>query len=110
HGILEVLELEAGASFATVSTLAADLGNTALYGALCSGGTLHVISAERAGDAALLGEYFGRHRVDVLKIVPSHLGALVAGPDGQQVIPGQRLVLGGEATPWELVEKVRSLK
>jgi amino acid adenylation domain-containing protein/FkbM family methyltransferase len=110
QAMLDVLELKSASSFATVSTLAADLGNTALYPALCSGGTLHVISAERAGDATLLGEYFSRHRIDVLKIVPSHLGALVWGAASAPVLPEQRLVLGGEATQWELVEKVKGLK
>ena len=43
-GIREVLDLEQGASYASVSTLAADLGNTVIYPALCGGGTLHLIS------------------------------------------------------------------
>jgi amino acid adenylation domain-containing protein len=110
HAIFDVLDLKPQSSFATVSTLAADLGNTALYPALCSGGALHVISAERAGDATLLGEYFSRHQIDVLKIVPSHLSALVWGATSAPVLPEQRLVLGGEATQWELAEKVKALK
>jgi amino acid adenylation domain-containing protein/FkbM family methyltransferase len=109
HAILEALALKPPASFATVSTLAADLGNTALYPALCSGGALHIISAERAGDAALLGEYFHRHHIDLLKIVPSHLAALTAGADAAQVLPRQRLVLGGEAPHPELVRRVGAL-
>jgi non-ribosomal peptide synthetase component F len=40
HAILDTLALPRHASFATVSTLAADLGHTALYPALCSGSTL----------------------------------------------------------------------
>src|SRR5205085_3677540 len=111
HAILGRLGLPAPSSFATVSTLAADLGNTAIYPALCSGGTLHVISAERASDPALLGEYFTRHRIDLLKIVPSHLRALLAGAGAQvaaAVLPRRRLVVGGEASAWGLVEQVRA--
>jgi amino acid adenylation domain-containing protein/FkbM family methyltransferase len=110
RAVREALSLVPEFSFATVSTLAADLGNTSLYPALCSGGTLHVISSERAGDATLLGEYFSRHRIDVLKIVPSHLVALVAGTGAAEIIPGKRLVLGGEVSHWEMTERIGALQ
>ena len=110
HAILEALALKAPASFATVSTLAADLGNTAIYPSLCSGGTLHIISAARAGDTALLGQYFNQHQVDILKIVPSHLAALMSGAGAEQVLPRQCLILGGESTHPELVRKVCALR
>ena len=102
------LGLPADASYATVSTFAADLGNTVVFPALAGGGCLHMISADRLGDAAALGEYFTRHGVDCLKIVPSHLGALLAGAPGGGVLPRRRLVLGGEACGWELVDEVRA--
>ena len=38
------LQLPAGSHFASVSTFAADLGHTAVFPALCSGGCLHLIS------------------------------------------------------------------
>src|SRR6185436_468480 len=75
-GLLARLELPDGASYATVSTLAADLGHTAVFGALCSGGTLHVVAQERVTDAEALRRYLLAHPVDCLKIVPSHLAAL----------------------------------
>jgi non-ribosomal peptide synthetase component F len=50
-----------------------------------------------------------RHRVDCLKIVPSHLGAMLTCSEPAQVLPRRRLVLGGEACSWELIEKVRTL-
>ncbi len=105
----DVLDLPRGASFATVSTLAADLGNTAVYPALCGGGTLHVITSECATDAALLADYFTRHRINCLKIVPSHLSALLNTPHAARVLPRRRLVLGGEATRWPLFERLREL-
>ena len=46
----ERLDLPAQASYATVSTLAADLGHTMIFPALASGSTLHVVSHERASD------------------------------------------------------------
>ncbi|HEX5709538.1 MAG TPA: amino acid adenylation domain-containing protein [Pyrinomonadaceae bacterium] len=103
------LRLPEAASFAMISTFAADLGNTAIYPTLCSGGSLHVISQERTGNAASLANYFRRHRIDCLKIVPSHLAALMTYAEPEQVLPRKRLVLGGESCPRELVGRVRAL-
>jgi amino acid adenylation domain-containing protein len=96
-------------SWALVSTLAADLGHTALFPALCSGGTLHLMTPERALDPEAFADYAGRHRIDALKIVPSHLAALLAGTRPAAVLPRDLLVLGGEATPWELAERIAAL-
>ncbi|HEX2162700.1 MAG TPA: condensation domain-containing protein, partial [Thermoanaerobaculia bacterium] len=97
------------ASFATVSTLAADLGNTAVFGALASGGALHVVSAERVSDPEAMADYFARHEIDVLKVVPSHLAALGAASRPERVLPRRRLVLGGEALSWDEVDRLREL-
>ncbi|MEE8584336.1 MAG: amino acid adenylation domain-containing protein, partial [Acidobacteriota bacterium] len=105
-GVLERLGLAQGSSFALVSTLAADLGNTSVYGALCSGGRLHVISEDRASDPSGLAQYFAEQRVDCLKIVPSHLASLQAGGHPEAVLPERCLVLGGEASRWEWVEEL----
>jgi amino acid adenylation domain-containing protein len=108
QGVMERLDLPAGAHFATVSTIAADLGNTALFPALCGGGCLHVMSRERAQDPTLWREYLEKYPIDCLKIVPSHLAALLGTGDvSAAMLPGQVLVLGGEASGWELVERVR---
>jgi amino acid adenylation domain-containing protein len=108
--IVPRLEVPPDSSFATVSTLAADLGHTSIFPALCGGGCLHVLSDERIGDGAAFADWFARHRIDVLKIVPSHLEALLsAAPRPAEVLPRRLLVLGGEACSWELVERVRAL-
>jgi amino acid adenylation domain-containing protein len=107
--ILERLDLPEGASFATVSTIAADLGNTAIYAALCSGGTLHVIAQDRLTDPAALAEYCVQQPIDCLKIVPSHLAALLSAGSGATILPRRRLVLGGEASSWQLIEQVQRL-
>jgi amino acid adenylation domain-containing protein len=109
HGVMERLRLPAGVSFAMISTFAADLGNTAIYPTLCSGGSLHVISQERTANAGSLANYFRRHRIDCLKIVPSHLAALMTYSQPEQVLPRQRLVLGGESSSRELIDRVRAL-
>ena len=109
NGILERLELPANASFATVSTIAADLGNTILFSSLCTGGCLHVISQERISDPYALVEYFKCHHIDCLKIVPSHLAALQALPYPEGLMPHQLLILGGEASRSDWVESLQEL-
>ena len=95
-----------GLHFATVSTIAADLGNTAVFPALVSGGCLHVIDFEMAMAANLFSEYSVRHPIHVLKITPSHLNTLLKAPGGEGVLPRKYLILGGEASSWEFVRQI----
>jgi amino acid adenylation domain-containing protein/non-ribosomal peptide synthase protein (TIGR01720 family) len=97
-----------GLSFATVSTLAADLGNTSIFPSLVSGGRLHVISYSVATDSDLFASYMTKHSIDVLKIVPSHLRALMASEESSAVLPRRFLILGGEALSYNLVERIRA--
>ncbi len=99
HYLIEIerrLMLPEKASMAALSTVAADLGNTMLFGALFTGNTLRIIDKETSLDAVLLAEAFLRLPVTVLKLVPSHLKALLAGAGGE-VLPTDLLILGGEA-------------
>ncbi|NVM79668.1 amino acid adenylation domain-containing protein [Duganella sp. SG902] len=111
QGVLGRLALPTpGAQLAMVSTVAADLGHTTFFGALCGGHTLHLISRERAFDPDNFATYMREHAIDVLKIVPSHLQALLHAAQAQDVLPRQRLVLGGEATSPALLERIRTLR
>ena len=105
RGVSERFGFEPGMQHAIISTIAADLGNTVLFPALATGGTLHVIAQERAENGALLAEYFAREKIDVLKIVPSHFAAL----NPERVMPRRRLILGGEASRLEWVAKLRAI-
>ena len=107
HGIVDRLALPSTASFATVSTIAADLGNTVVFSALCTGGTLHVISQDRAADSEAMDDYFGHHAIDCLKIVPSHLAALQPPTQPARVLPRRLLILGGEASRPDWIESLR---
>lgn len=111
-GIVRRLGLPPGLRYATVSTFAADLGHTVVFPPLITGGALHVIGLDRISEPVPLAEYFARHAIDVLKIVPSHLSALLqASPAAmaRQLIPRRFLVLGGEASDWGLISRVRQL-
>jgi acyl-coenzyme A synthetase/AMP-(fatty) acid ligase len=75
-----------------------DLGNTVVFGALAGGGVLVVAPQEVVTDPVAMAEFVAALRVDGVKVVPSHLAALGAGPAGLAgVVPGRSLVLGGEA-------------
>ena len=112
HFITKKLELEKypeGLQFATVSTLGADLGNTCIYPSLISGGTLHIVSYEMATDPRGFADYVAKYPIDVLKIVPSHLQALLQSDEAQKLLPRRYLITGGETLTPKLVEKITSL-
>lgn len=107
QGILAKLDLPVNANFAIVSTFAADLGNTVIFSALCTGGCLHIISPERVTDPVALADYCRRYPINCLKIVPSHLNALLTSVNPEDILPSPQLILGGETASWELIEQIQ---
>jgi len=65
-----------------------------------------VIAQDVASDSQRMREYCSRYPVDVLKIVPSHLTALLDAGGGKDVLPRRYLVTGGEALTPALMEKI----
>jgi amino acid adenylation domain-containing protein len=98
------LGVAAAEGFAVVSTLAADLGFTMVFPALASGGCLHVLSEEACHDPALFADYLSSHKIEYLKIVPSHF-AVLGGPKG--AMPRKALVIGGERASPTWVRQLR---
>lgn len=106
-GVMEECDLRDG-RFAHVSTLAADLGHTMLFGALCSGGTLVLLPEEAMTDPGVFADWMRRHRADHLKIAPSHLAALTGdGGDLRDILPRRTLILGGEPSRASWIESLR---
>ncbi|AZV26269.1 non-ribosomal peptide synthetase [Pseudomonas syringae] len=103
----QALGLEQCRNVGFSSTVAADLGNTALFGALFNGATLHVASDEQMQDGALFAEYLQQQQIDCLKIVPSHLAALL---DSERATLPRTLVLGGEPIAATLIERIARLR
>jgi amino acid adenylation domain-containing protein len=95
-------------SFGLASSISTDLGNTSVFGALCSGGTLVLVGPDQAADPGAMATLMQTTPIDVLKITPSHIGALLAGGDAR-VLPRRALVIGGERAGWDLIERVRAL-
>ena len=94
--IIEHVGMEPGAQHAMVSTIGADLGHTVLVPSLATGGTLHLLSHRDTTERARFSSYVREHRIDYLKIVPSHLAALIDA--GDPVLPRKALILGGESS------------
>ncbi|MWC29594.1 non-ribosomal peptide synthetase/MFS transporter [Paenibacillus sp. MMS18-CY102] len=109
-GITKHLNIQEPLSYALASTFAADLGTTNIYGALCTGGTLHVLTYERSCDPDGVADYFQKHRIDIMKVVPSHFEVLMSAEQPEHVIPHRTLILAGEGLSWETVAKIRKLR
>lgn len=101
-----VMDLPRARRWALTGALATDLGNTALFGALFNGATLVIASDDDMADGAHFADFLRRENIDALKMVPSHLEALLETP--QPVVP-PLLVLGGEATSPALVSRLAAL-
>ena len=104
YGLEARTGISACKSYALVSTIATDLGNTVLYSSLLLGGTLHVFTRETVSHIEELHAYFEAHQIDCLKIVPSHWKAL--SPEAP-LLPKRMLIFGGEALAPESVARIR---
>jgi amino acid adenylation domain-containing protein len=110
EAILRQLRLPDGAGFAAVSTLAADLSYTAIFPTLASGGCVHLLDRDIATNPDALAGWFRANPVSAMKLVPSHLSALLAeASDQMALLPGEVLVLGGEIFPRSLHDQLRQL-
>ncbi|MDP1569398.1 MAG: amino acid adenylation domain-containing protein [Vicinamibacterales bacterium] len=94
--IVEDLAIEPRASHAFVSALGADLGHTAIFPALTTGGTLHIPGEDIVTDGVRFARFMHDAGIDYLKIVPSHLLALMEGQP--HAVPRRAVILGGEST------------
>jgi amino acid adenylation domain-containing protein len=104
------MKLSADDRFATVSSLAADLGNTMIFPPLANGGCVVVIPDDLITDASGLSAYFERYPVDCLKIVPSHLHALLKSEQPLHILPAKLLIVGGEICSIDLIKTIRNIK
>jgi amino acid adenylation domain-containing protein len=106
---LRLSEFPDGLNFGTVSTIGADLGNTCIFPALISGGCVHIVSYDDSTDPQRFAQYLAKYPIDVLKIVPSHLQALLESSEASELLPRKFLILGGETFTTSLAAKIDSL-
>ncbi len=95
----------AGARYALLQPQVTDLGNTTLFAALTTGGELHMLDSDTAGDPVAVADYLAGHGIEYFKAVPSQLAALGSAGIGR-VLPATSVVLGGEAAPTDWVREV----
>lgn len=110
HGFGVRAALAEGLRCAMVTGWATDLGMTMIVAAWTRGGSLHVVPAGCLLHATALEQFVGAHAIDVLKVTPSHLAALLGQGGGPGLLPSSLLVLGGEASSWALIEAVAQRK
>jgi amino acid adenylation domain-containing protein len=103
------MNMKAGDSFATISSIAADLGNTMIFPPLIHGGEVVMIPEDHSTDASLLAGWFSRQTIDCLKIVPSHIASLLHSSKAENLLPRKLLIMGGEKCTAGIVRRVRSL-
>jgi len=108
-GIADRMSPEPGWRWGYVSTIAADLGHTGLFGALCFGGVLHLFERAATVDPEAFADLLEVEGIDAIKMVPSHLEALLSGSRPASVLPRRALILGGEVSSRPLLQRVRSL-
>ena len=110
-GIQQNLALESGFSFASLTSVAADLGNTAIFTSLCCGGTLYLAPPYRSGKMDSLWAFLSEKTIDCYKITPSLLSALIlsGGKDAASMLPQRHLLIGGEALKWSLLDSLWAL-
>ena len=107
QAVIEQLALPKESHYGQISSLMADLGNTMLFPAWLTGSCIHLLDKSEANDGNELAKYIHASPLDCLKIVPSHLEALLAS--GQDVLPSKILVLGGEKIQPSLIKLLNAL-
>lgn len=108
-GLIARLRPAERSSFASITPLWTDLGHTALFGALATGGALHLVDEVVGTSASALAAAFAAAPVDYLKATPSHLAALL-GEHEAGVLPRVAVICGGERLPWTLATTITTLR
>lgn len=105
-GLSSKIQIENNDSFALMSTLATDLGNTVLYGSLLTGKALHLFSKDSLRDVNYIEDYFENHSIDCIKIVPSYWKSL----NIKSQSPNKMIIFGGEELTIDVVEQIKAEK
>ncbi|OMQ07997.1 non-ribosomal peptide synthetase [[Flexibacter] sp. ATCC 35103] len=105
-GLSEKITIEDNKSFAIMSTIATDLGNTVLFSSLVFGGTIHLFSKNGLRDIFYIQQYFSANEIDCIKIVPSYWKSLQI--NCEEMSPKKMIVFGGEELTIDIVKKINS--
>ncbi|UAA39460.1 amino acid adenylation domain-containing protein [Paraneptunicella aestuarii] len=108
YSLYSKMDLQSCDTFALISTISADLGNTNLYIPVIFGKTIHLISNECVNEPGELRAYMNAHPIDFMKITPSHF-EMFKTSDTEIVAPNKILIFAGEPLPGKIVETVNLL-
>ncbi|RYZ96517.1 MAG: amino acid adenylation domain-containing protein, partial [Sphingobacteriaceae bacterium] len=103
-GLTTTLPYNSLNSIALSGTLAADIIITNLFGAFMAGSTLHLFTKDDFNNVEYVHQYFDTHRIDCLKITPSHWKSLSL--NGVELLPKKLLMFGGEALYKSLIKDI----
>ncbi|WP_459209768.1 amino acid adenylation domain-containing protein [Aquimarina rhabdastrellae] len=105
YGIKDAIKLDEPYQYGLMSTMSADLGNTVLYSALLTGGTLHTFSLNRLKNPLLLIDYFNNNDIDYIKIVPFYW--LSIEESGSLLLPNRGIIFGGSVLEPSIISKIK---
>ncbi len=91
-------------SLLAVTSLSFDIAGLEMWLPLTVGAHVEIVSRETAGDGAALRTFVDSGRITVLQATPSTFRLLLAA--GWSSSPHLKVLIGGEATPRELAEKL----
>ncbi|MEU8261975.1 amino acid adenylation domain-containing protein [Micromonospora sp. NPDC048999] len=100
-GVADRFTVAPAARYGLLQSMSFDFSVTVFYLALATGGAVHLLPRRCTG--AELAQRLRAHRIDYLKITPSHLTALAADTEPDGLLPARALVLGGEASDQDRV-------
>lgn len=108
QGILHYMQPTKPLNYTLLTTIAADLSVTPIFASLTTGGSLHIIPESMITDSVMLSNYCRENDINCIKLVPSHMEALLYGKDKSMFIP-EYIILGGEQLKWSLVDKIKEI-
>jgi len=103
-GLSAKIKIEDNQSFALMSTVSTDLGNTVLFSSLIFGGVIHLFSKNTLRDIYYIQHYFTNNEIDCIKIVPSYWKSLEI--NGKLLSPSRMIIFGGEELSNEIVSQI----
>lgn len=83
-------------TFATMTSLATDLGAASVFGALLTGGTLDIVDERVARTPKTFAARLRKHPVGLLACTPAQLRSLLKTARPDAVLPTDTLVVGGD--------------
>ncbi|WP_018014728.1 non-ribosomal peptide synthetase [Teredinibacter turnerae] len=108
-GLLSTYKIEEGLRYGVLATIATDLGHTALFTGLVTGGELHLIDEDCARNAEAFMAYVQSKKLEFFKLTPNHFNALFPTECLAQLSFLKWLVIGGESASTETVQKLSQL-